>query len=61
MRKVIQAAMEEIMAAAAAAGHRLPLETTQELLGDYAVDDNFKPSMLQDVRKVCKFPIILNN
>ncbi|KAG4271373.1 hypothetical protein FPRO04_10978 [Fusarium proliferatum] len=56
MRKVIQAAMEEIMAAAAAAGHRLPLETAQELLGDDAVDDNFEPSMLQDIRKVCTIP-----
>ncbi|KLO99327.1 ketopantoate reductase [Fusarium fujikuroi] len=51
VRKLIQTAMEEIMAAAAAAGHRLPLETAQELLGDGAVDDNFEPSMLQDVRK----------
>lgn len=44
------------MAAAAAAGHRLPLETAQELLGDDAVDDNCEPSMLQDVRKVCGIP-----
>ncbi|KAF5638838.1 2-dehydropantoate 2-reductase family [Fusarium sp. NRRL 25303] len=56
MRKVIQAAMEEIIAAAAAAGHRLPLETAQELLDDDAVDDNFEPSMLQDVRRVCTIP-----
>ncbi|KAJ4029076.1 hypothetical protein NW756_006175 [Fusarium oxysporum] len=54
MLKTIRDAMEEIIAAARAAGYTLPPGTAEDLLKDDPVDGHFEPSMLRDVRKVCQ-------
>ncbi|CEI70969.1 unnamed protein product [Fusarium venenatum] len=54
MVKIIRDAMEEVIAAAAAAGYTLPPDTAQELLKDDPIESHFEPSTLQDIRKVCE-------
>ncbi|SCO91226.1 related to ketopantoate reductase [Fusarium oxysporum] len=54
MLKTIRDAMEEIIAAAGAAGYTLPPGTAEDLLKDDPIDGHFEPSMLRDVRKVCQ-------
>ncbi|KAL7757119.1 hypothetical protein ACKLNR_014112 [Fusarium oxysporum f. sp. zingiberi] len=54
MLKTIRDAMEEIIAAAGAAGYILPPGTAEDLLKDDPIGGHFEPSMLQDVRKVCQ-------
>ena len=49
---LIRPAMEEIVAAAAAAGHILPDDIIQKMIDEDPVEAEFVPSMLQDVRKV---------
>ncbi|KAG8352244.1 hypothetical protein FVEN_g9668 [Fusarium venenatum] len=51
MVKIIRDAMEEVIAAAAAAGYTLPPDTAQELLKDDPIESHFEPSTLQDIRK----------
>lgn len=58
--KLIEDAMGEILAVSAASGYMLPPGTAQELLSLDAVDEHFEPSMLQDVRKVCKSSVYLS-
>jgi len=50
--KLLEDAMTEIVAAAAAAGHTFPKNLPRQLLEMDRVEDRFQPSMLQDVKKV---------
>ncbi|GAB1744199.1 hypothetical protein NU219Hw_g1355t1 [Hortaea werneckii] len=49
--KLLEDAMAEIIAVAAAAGHIFSKELSQELLDLDPKEDRFEPSMLQDVKK----------
>lgn len=50
---VVRPLMREIMAIAKAAGHELPEEVVDDMLYADPEDTFFKPSMQQDVEKVC--------
>ncbi|KAJ6073405.1 6-phosphogluconate dehydrogenase [Penicillium canescens] len=49
--RLIQSAMTEIKAAAAACGHELPEDIAQTMIDGDPIEMYFLPSMLQDVRK----------